>query len=158
MPAVPSTTGRNVVFYDGVCAMCNGAVRFILERDPDGRFCFTPLQSAAARRALLRHGRQPDDLDTMYLITGYQQADERLFARSDAIVETLRRLGGLWSILGWLRFLPVSWRDFVYGLLVKNRYRTFGKYDSCPLAPPEWRERFIGLETTDEHRSADRSE
>ena len=153
-----STAGRNLVFYDGVCAMCNGVVRFILERDPAGAFCFTPLQSEAARRTLERHGRRADDLDTMYLITGYEQADERLFARSDAVVESLRRLGGLWTLFGWLRFLPRSWRDAAYALIVKNRYRTFGKYESCPLAPPQWRTRFLAPEeskpqmNTDEHR------
>lgn len=142
--------GRNLVFYDGVCAMCNGIVRFILERDPAGTFCFTPLQGEAARRTLERHGRRADDFDTMYLITGYGQADERLFARSDAVVETLRRMDGFWSLLGWLRLLPRSWRDAVYALIVKNRYRTFGKYDSCPVPRPEWRTRFLDLDEPQE--------
>jgi predicted DCC family thiol-disulfide oxidoreductase YuxK len=146
MPAPAPASRANVVFYDGVCAMCNGLVRFILERDPEGRFCFAPLQSEAARQALRRHGRTAEDLDTMYLITDYRQSGERLFARSDAIVETLRRLGGIWGIFGWLRLLPASWRDFAYGLIVKNRYGTFGKFDACPLPPPEWRDRFLAYD------------
>jgi predicted DCC family thiol-disulfide oxidoreductase YuxK len=132
-----------VLFYDGVCAMCNGIVRFILPRDRDAHFCFVALQSDAGRRLLQRHGCTPDELDTMYLMTGYQGPDERLLKKSDALLETLRRLGGIWRIISWLRIVPTRSRDFVYSLIVKNRYRVFGKYDSCPMAPPEWRERFI---------------
>lgn len=123
--------------------MCNGFVRFVLSRDPLGRFRFAPLQSEAARRALLRHGRNADDLDTMYLIADYEQPSERVFAKSAAVVETCRRLGGAWTLLGLLRFVPSPLRDFAYGLVVRFRYRMFGKYDSCPLAPPKWRERFL---------------
>lgn len=124
--------------------MCNGIVRFILKRDPDGRFRFAPLQSDVARQALKRHGCDPEDLDTMYLLTAFQQADERVFARSSAVLEACRRMGGVWAMVSWLRILPAPVRDFAYGLVVKNRYRLFGKHDSCPLAPPQWRERFIG--------------
>ena len=146
---VPASSGKDLVFYDGVCAMCNGLVRFVLERDSEARFSFAAVQSDLARHTLQRYGRNPDDLDTMYLITNYRQPGEHLFARSDALLETMRRLGGFWSVFSILRFLPVAWRDFAYGLIVKNRYRTFGKYDSCPMPPTEWRGRFI--ETTDEH-------
>jgi len=132
-----------VIFYDGVCAMCNGFVRFILPRDPDGQFRFVALQSDTARRLLQRHGRTPDAIDTMYLMTGYQTADERVVGNSSAVLETLRRLGGIWTIVSWLRIVPAPIRDFVYGLIVKNRYRIFGKYDTCPLAPPQWRGRFM---------------
>jgi predicted DCC family thiol-disulfide oxidoreductase YuxK len=138
-----ATSGKDIVFYDGVCAMCNGFVRFILERDPAGRFRFAPLQGEAARRALQRHGWNAADLDTMHLLTGFEQPGERLFSKSDAVLETLRRIGGVWTLASWLKIFPAALRDFVYGLVVKNRYRTFGKYDSCPLAPPEWRARFI---------------
>jgi predicted DCC family thiol-disulfide oxidoreductase YuxK len=136
--------GTALVLYDGVCAMCNGIVRFILDRDPDGQFRFAALQSDVARQALRRHGRNPDDLDTMYLLSDFEQPSERIFARSTAILETCRRLGGIWGGLSWLRIFPAPARDFVYGLLVKNRYRVFGKHDSGPIAPPQWRDRFIG--------------
>jgi len=138
-----SATCNAVVFYDGVCAMCNGFVRFILPRDPNGQFCIVALQSEAARRLLQRHGRVPDALDTLYLMIGYQTADERVLDNSSAVLETLRRLGGIWAIVSWLRLVPTPIRDFAYHLIVRNRYRIFGKYDNCPLAPPQWRGRFI---------------
>jgi predicted DCC family thiol-disulfide oxidoreductase YuxK len=123
--------------------MCNGVVRFILERDPAGRFHFAPLQSDLARQVLRRHGRNASDLDTMYLVANYERTPERVFERSAAVVEVWRRLGGPWKLLGWLRFVPAPLRDFVYGLIVKSRYRIWGKYESCPLPAPEWRGRFV---------------
>ena len=143
MPTTEATSGKDIVFYDGVCAMCNGFVRFLLARDPAGRLRFAPLQSKAARQALQRHGRNADDLDTMHLLTDFEEPAEHLFSRSDAVLETLRRIGGVWALVSWLKIFPATVRDLVYGLVVKNRYRTFGKYDSCPLTPPEWRARFI---------------
>jgi predicted DCC family thiol-disulfide oxidoreductase YuxK len=157
MVASDSTVGKAVVFYDGVCAMCNGAVRFILERDPKAQFYFTPLQSELAKEALRRHGQTADELDTMYLIANYRQPDEQLFSRSAAVLEAMRRLGGFWQVVSWLSFLPAPLRDFLYSLIVKNRYRLFGRYDTCPLPPPHWRARFLedlkSQTNTDEHGS-----
>lgn len=137
------TTLVDVVLYDGVCALCNGFVRFVLARDRAGRIGFAPLQSEVARRALQRHGRRAGDLDTMYLIADYEQPGERVFERSAAVLETCRRLGGVWAWVSVLRLVPGPVRDLVYSLVVRCRYRLFGKYESCPLPPPAWRQRFI---------------
>lgn len=150
MEVEPRQAGDAVVLYDGVCAMCNAIVRFVLRRDPDGHFRFVALQSESARQLLQRHGRVANDLDTMYLMTGYGGGDERLLEKSSAAIETLRRLGGLWRAAVLLRIVPAPIRDFAYALIVRNRYRLFGRYDYCPLTPPQWRARFL----TDEERPA----
>jgi predicted DCC family thiol-disulfide oxidoreductase YuxK len=132
-----------IVFYDGTCALCHGAVRFVLRHDPAGRFRFAALQSDFARAALGRHGRVPSELDTMYLLLAADTPRERLLARSDAILATLRELGGAWKLLAVVRALPRPLRDRAYAFVARHRYRWFGRYEQCPLPPPEVRERFI---------------
>jgi predicted DCC family thiol-disulfide oxidoreductase YuxK len=134
-----------IILYDGVCGLCNRLNRFVLARDPAGRFRFAPLQGRLAREVLARHGRDPDDLDTLYLVLGYGRPDERLRRKSDAILWILRELGGPWRAARALRILPRSLRDLGYDLVARTRYRLFGRYESCPLPAPEHRERFLDL-------------
>lgn len=142
-PTLGPMAAPAIVLYDGVCGFCNGVVRFVLRRDPSGRFRFASLQSAYARDVLRRHGRSPDALDTFYLVRDPGTPAERVIARSDAALALLGALGGAWSVLAALRVLPRAVRDVVYGLVARNRYRIFGRLDACELPRPEWRDRFI---------------
>jgi predicted DCC family thiol-disulfide oxidoreductase YuxK len=131
----PLPRGAAIVLYDGVCALCNGAVRFTLARDHD-RPC--------AREALARHGEKASDLDTMYVLADCGEPAERLLARSEGVLYLLHALGGGWRNLARLAsLLPRRLRDRLYGFVVRRRYRWFGKYDACPLPHPELRDRFI---------------
>ena len=129
-----------VLLYDGVCALCNGAVRWILEQDRRGEFRFAALQSGYARHELSLRGVDPDRLATVYVL-----ADGRLYSRSRAGIEIGRRLGGKWKVaaaVAWL--VPWFLRDWAYEWVARNRYQKFGKYESCPVPPPQVRERFLG--------------
>lgn len=117
----------------------------MLARDPAGRFRFAALQSALAREILARHGRDPLDLDTLYLVLGHGRPDERLLGKSDAALRILRELGGVWRIAALLRVLPRWMRDPGYDLVARTRYRLFGRYDTCPLPDPRHRARFLDL-------------
>ena len=130
-----------VILYDGICAFCNGVVRFVLQRDPQERFRFAPLQSDYAAAALARHGRDARDLDTVGLVLDAGTAGERLLVRSDAAVAIFRRLGGAWSLLAGLRLVPRPLRDAAYDAFVRRRYRWSGRYDACPIPSPELRAR-----------------
>jgi predicted DCC family thiol-disulfide oxidoreductase YuxK len=142
-----------VLLYDGVCGLCNGAVRFILRRDVDGAFRFASLQSSLAHRILARHRADPSDLDTAYVVLNFQQdraeatrSDETLLARSDAVLFVMLHLGGLWRIAGWaLRLLPHAVRDWAYGMVARRRYRIFGRYDTCRLPDAATRARFLDV-------------
>jgi predicted DCC family thiol-disulfide oxidoreductase YuxK len=127
-----------VVLFDGVCNLCHGAVRFVLERDPAARFRFAPLQSEIGRSLLERHGLDPGALDTVVLVDA-----GGAHARSDAALRIARELGFPWSWLAALRALPRPLRDALYGIVVRRRYRWFGRRDACPPPPPRWRERFL---------------
>jgi predicted DCC family thiol-disulfide oxidoreductase YuxK len=132
-----------IILYDGVCGLCNRLNRFVLARDPAGRFRFAALQSALAREILARHGRDPRDLDTLYLVLGYGRADERLLRKSDAALWILGALGGRWGAAAALRVLPARVRDLGYDLVARTRYRLFGRYESCLLPEPRHRTRFL---------------
>jgi predicted DCC family thiol-disulfide oxidoreductase YuxK len=139
--------GAAIVLYDGVCAMCNGVIRFLLKNDREGRFLFAPLQDSFARDVLSRHGQNSDDLDTVGVVVDHALPSEHVLVKSRAMLYVLERAGGIWQPLAvLLGVLPTAILDRAYVLLARNRYRLFGRYDSCPLPEPEQRGRFIGVE------------
>ena len=132
--------GPDTLFYDGHCALCHGAVRFVLaeDRSPDG-VRFAPLQGESfkeqlpeAKRTLLQ--------GSLVVLT----ADGGVLARSAAVVYLLARMGGLWRILaGIARVVPTPIRDAAYDGVAKIRYRLFGtRTDACPIVPAASRSRF----------------
>ena len=131
-----------IVVFDGVCNFCSGAVKFILRNDRTDGILFVHLQSALGRKLLDEHGVDPKDADTFLLIKS-----NTAFVRSDAALEIAGDLG-YWKWLRVFRVMPRSWRDSVYAVLARNRYKWFGKRDSCFLPTGAERARFIDHEAT----------
>ena len=140
---MPTREPKPIVLYDGVCGLCNRLVQFLLKHDRRDRFRFASLQSEFAGVLLKRHGLDPHDLDTVYVVRDYNQSNESLLARSDAILYMLAQLGGVWKLTGIGRMLPKSFRDAAYKIVAHNRYRVFGKHESCMLPEPQHRARFL---------------
>jgi predicted DCC family thiol-disulfide oxidoreductase YuxK len=140
---VPIPESNPIVLYDGVCGLCNRLVQFLLKRDTHDRFRFASLQGEFARDLLTGHGADPHDLDTVYVVVESGQPNERLLARSAAVLYMLRELGGFWKVAGVVRVLPKAFRDAVYKIIARNRYRVFGKYESCLLPRPQHRQKFL---------------
>lgn len=135
-----------ILLYDGVCGLCNRLVQFVLRRDRRAVFRFAPLQSALAAQILTRHGADPCDLDTVYLVIDHEQPTEHLLARSDAVLFVLSQLGGFWKFFAlFSRIIPRPLRELAYRLVARYRYRFFGRHDSCPLPTPETRSRFLDV-------------
>ena len=133
-----------VVFYDGVCGLCNHFLRFLIRRDRRQRLAFAPLQGTLAQTVLVPRGIVPSDLDSIYVIADWRTPSERLLNRSRAIGHALLQLGGVWRLAArGASILPVSLADRVYDFVAVRRYRTFGRFDTCPIPPPEWRDRFL---------------
>ena len=128
----------DVVVFDGVCNLCNRSVRFILRHEAEPRFQFAPLQSSAGARLLRQRNFSVDDLRTFVLVS-----DERTYVRSDAAIRIARHLKGGWKLLGFLRIVPRPLRDWVYDVVARNRYRWFGRTDTCMVPTPELRSRFL---------------
>lgn len=135
-----------ILLYDGVCGLCNRLNHFVLRRDPTGIFRFASLQSGLAARILARQGKDPADLNTLYVVVNPGQPEEALLARSDAVIFVLKQLGGFWRITGFiLQLKPRFLRDWGYRMLARNRYRIFGRYETCLLPSPENRDRFLDV-------------
>ncbi len=134
---------KDVVLFDGVCALCDSSVRFLLARDPAGKLAYAPLQGETARAALARHPGADESLSTILYVRGMGTKSEQLYDRSDAAFEILRDLGGVWRFVAWLRFIPRPIRNTVYDFIARRRYRWFGKFDACRLPKPGTNERFL---------------
>lgn len=135
-----------IILYDGVCGLCNRLVQFLLKHDKQGRLRFASLQSDFAAKVLQRHGIDPKDLDTLHVVENYEQPGERVLQRSDAILRAGRELGGFWSVsAATANVIPRVLRDVVYRFVAQNRYRVFGKYDTCMLPEPNQRSRFLDV-------------
>ncbi len=129
---------KDLILFDGVCNLCNGAVKFVIKRDPGAIFQFASLQSSIARDILSRYEISSDKLDSIVLVR-----HSRLYVKSDAILEIAGDLSGFWAVLKVFRFLPKGLRDSAYDLIAGNRYKWFGKNDSCLIPTKELQYRFL---------------
>ena len=137
--------GRALLLYDGVCALCNGVVQFLMKHDGLDQFRYAPLQSSLGREVLARFDIHTFP-DGVMLLTDALSPTEHLYQRSDAVAEALQRLSTPWRLAGRvLRLVPRPLRDWGYGIVARFRYRLFGRYDTCPIPPPEQRSRLLGV-------------
>jgi len=129
-----------IVYFDGVCGLCNRLVDFILPRDRRKRILFSPLQSERGEAIRRRAGLSPAaDLDTVVVEEG-----ERIYVRSAGVLRVLRRLGPPWSLLYYAGIaLPRPVRDALYRFVARRRYRWFGKRSECRAPTPAERARFV---------------
>jgi predicted DCC family thiol-disulfide oxidoreductase YuxK len=137
--------GRALLLYDGVCALCHGLVRFLLKHDRRAKLRYTSLQSVLGVEILARFGIRTLP-DGVVLVTDALTLEERLFQRSDAVQTVLQLLERPWGSLGKaLELVPRSVRESGYGVVARLRYRLFGRYEVCPLPPPEQRNLILGV-------------
>jgi len=134
----PAEAGRPVILFDGVCNLCTGSVRFVIERDSRKQFRFASLQSPVAEKLLGAQGRDGDRLESVVLVVG-----ERTYRKSTAALLIARRLDGLWPLLSALLVIPGPLRDAVYDWIGRRRYRMFGKRAACWKPQPELADRFL---------------
>ncbi|HEY9113695.1 MAG TPA: DCC1-like thiol-disulfide oxidoreductase family protein [Bacteroidales bacterium] len=129
---------NHIILFDGVCNLCNGAVKFVSRRDKHKIFHFASLQSLSGQALLKKYGLSTDDLDTFVYIK-----DGRHFIRSKAGLMVLSDLGGIWKFFSILKFLPAIFLDFIYNKIAKNRYRIFGKKNQCTMMEIDLEERIL---------------
>jgi predicted DCC family thiol-disulfide oxidoreductase YuxK len=130
--------GERVLLFDGVCKLCNAWVRFLIRHDPQQRFRLASVQSVQGQALLAWFGLPTDHFDTMALVENGQ-----LLLRSDALLRIVAQLPGFWRFLAWLRIIPRPVRDWCYDRIALNRYRLFGRYDSCLLPGADHARRFL---------------
>jgi predicted DCC family thiol-disulfide oxidoreductase YuxK len=126
-----------IVYYDGVCGICNHTVNWILKRDRTGGILFAQLQGETARRKLSQ--TDAEDLNSIVVTLGSKK-----YRKSAAVVRILWKMGGLNAVLGTLLWLiPFPIRDLGYKLVARVRYRLFGKLETCRILRPEEQSRFL---------------
>jgi predicted DCC family thiol-disulfide oxidoreductase YuxK len=139
MSSVPPTASSGaIVLFDGTCAFCEGAVRFIATRDPQGYFRFGASQTDQGTALLASYGMTRQAASSLILIE-----DGQVYLRSTASLRIARRLRRPWSILGALLIVPRPLRDVVYRIVAAVRHRLAGRSTACEIPPPEIRARLI---------------
>jgi predicted DCC family thiol-disulfide oxidoreductase YuxK len=129
---------ERILFFDGVCNLCNSTVQWILRHDKDQQIQFAALQSDAAKQRLLPLGIDTTKLESMVFLE-----DGVAYTRSTGVLHLARALGAPYSWAAVLLVLPASLRDFFYKILAKNRYAWFGQRQSCMMPTPELKKRFL---------------
>lgn len=128
---------KKLILFDGECNFCDRSVQFIIKRDPKAYFKFSSIQSEIGQ-SLRKRNNIPQQIDSLVLID-----DNKWYCKSSAVLRVCRNLSGLWKICVFFLIVPRPIRDFFYEIIAKNRYKWFGKKDSCMLPASEIRDRFL---------------
>lgn len=127
---------KRIIFFDGVCNLCNGFVDFVVKRARPNTFQFSSLQSNYAKLELPNHS---ESLDTIVL-----KEDEKTFTESDAVLRIFFELGGWWNILAMmLSVFPKIFRDGIYRIIARNRYKLFGQKKTCRIPSVDEKKLFL---------------
>ncbi|MBN7811690.1 thiol-disulfide oxidoreductase DCC family protein [Algoriphagus sp. H41] len=129
---------QSVILFDGVCNLCNTSVDFVLKRDKQDRFLVGALQGEEGQKILSQFGADPSYLDSLVLVEHGE-----IYFRSTAALRIAKQLPGLWPLLYGLIILPRPVRDGIYDWIGRNRYRWFGKKETCRLPTPEEKAKFL---------------
>lgn len=125
------TDSRPIILFDALCVLCSANAQFVLRHDRRRRFRLAALQSEAGRALCQAHGVDPDDPSTMIVVD-----DTSVWRESDAVLHILAGLGLPWSGTAALRAVPKCLRDPAYRWIARNRYRLFGRRETCWLPAP----------------------
>ena len=129
---------NNVIFFDGVCNLCNSSVNFVIDRDAKGVFKFSTLQSSFAKRMLEQNGFNSLELESIVFYS-----DNKFYKRSRAALEIAKKMSGGWPLMYAFIIVPGFLRDAIYNLIAAKRYQWFGRTDSCRIPTPELESRFF---------------
>ncbi len=126
------TESHPIILFDAECVLCSANAQFILNHDKARRYRLASMQGGVGAALFRRHGIDPNDPDTILVIDR-----ERVLKDSDAVLSIYSGLGWPWRIVAAVRMVPRPLRDPVYRWVARNRYKIFGRRDSCWLPKPE---------------------
>ena len=129
---------HQIILFDGVCNFCNSSINFVIDHDPKKHFKFASLQSDIGQEILTKFSKNTKDFDSVILLK-----DNQLYEKSEAALEITKHLSGFWKYLSIFGILPTFFLNFFYDIVAKNRYKIFGKADSCRMPTPDLKERFL---------------
>ncbi|HIB47827.1 MAG TPA: thiol-disulfide oxidoreductase DCC family protein [Flavobacteriaceae bacterium] len=129
---------HKIILFDGVCNLCNSSVTFVIKRDTNDVFRFAALQEAPGQALIKKHGIDPAETDSIILVSG-----DKAYTKSTAALKIARQLGGGYPLLYAFMIVPKFIRNWMYDYVAKNRYRWYGKKESCMIPTPELRSKFL---------------
>ncbi len=130
---------KKIILFDGVCNLCNSTVQFIIKKDKEDLFKFTALQSDTGKKLLTERNIGTEDIDSIILI----EPNVAYYTKSTAALEIGKNLKGLRTLSSILLWLPEAFRNIVYDFIAKNRYKWYGKKESCMIPSEELKNKFI---------------
>lgn len=137
LDSLPKNT--QLILFDGVCNLCNGAIQFIIKKDTKGIFRFASLQSPLGKQLMAERGIDPKTTDSIILI----DPNVAYYVKSTAALKIAKQFNGLYSVLSIFLILPEKLRDLVYDFIARNRYKWFGKKESCMIPSTELKALFL---------------
>ena len=130
---------KKIILFDGVCNLCNSFVQYIIKHDKKDAFRFVALQSELGQKIISHIGISEKNIDSIILY----QAGVAYYYKSEAALEIAKQLGGLFSFATVFKILPLSLRNTIYDYIAKNRYKWYGKQESCMIPTPELQSKFL---------------
>lgn len=127
-----------IILFDGICNLCNSSVQYVIKHDPTALFRFASLQGETGKQLLKQYGLPENELNSFVLIL-----DNKAYTRSSAAIIVAKQLTGITKLLYGFIIVPPFIRNAVYGFIAKNRYKWFGKKDSCMIPTAELKSRFL---------------
>ncbi len=129
---------NNILLFDGVCNLCNSTVKFVIRQDKNALIKFASLQSSFGQKILLEHQLSNSRFDSFIYVK-----KDGILLKSTAALNLMKDIGGVWTLLYAFIIIPRFIRDFVYDMIAKNRYRWFGKQQTCMIPSAEIKARFL---------------
>ncbi len=140
-------SGSDIIFYDGICGLCNRFVQFVLAHEGSLKFLFCSLQSDIGAKLLSKYGEDSSDLKTIFVISDYGLPSNKLQKKSQAVLFIIQHCQLPWYVpeilFSFLHLWPASLLDIGYDVIAGVRYKIFGRYDSCSIPDKEVRDRFV---------------
>lgn len=131
--------GKKVILFDGVCNLCNDSVIKVIKNDKKNVFLFAPLQSEIGEKILKETGIDTSKIDSIILY----DPSGAYYIKSSAALRVMNEFSGLWKLTQVFRILPAGFNNFFYDIVARNRYKWFGKKDSCMIPTPELKAKFL---------------
>ncbi|WMI67372.1 thiol-disulfide oxidoreductase DCC family protein [Mangrovimonas sp. YM274] len=130
---------KELILFDGVCNLCNTSIQYVIKHDKQNRFMFAALQSDIGKSIIEKHGIDTAKIDSILLHTPSQ----KIYYKSTAALKIASKLGFPTTLLAVFLIVPSFIRNWVYDIIAKNRYKWFGKQDSCMIPTPELTSKFL---------------
>lgn len=131
--------GKKIILFDGVCNLCNASINFVIKRDKKDLFRYASLQSEVGQKLISERNIDIKNIDSILLI----DPSVAYYHKSTAALHIAKQLSGFYPFLSVLIILPRFFRDWIYDIVARNRYKWFGKKESCMIPTPELKALFI---------------